>query len=140
MVARIAWVSLLSLRFAPGYLISGIQPLRIEFEPVARRGGSAFAKSTAGQVRSRHRLQGSLSGGGGWNARPVRNHRRWQPPLACAAHLVAVSAIVADHLGALVGDMLGDGGQEVGGGEDLEVAVDLGIEPGAVDDPCHPSR
>jgi hypothetical protein len=30
--------------------------------------------------------------------------------------------------------MLGDGGQEVGGGEDLEVAVDLGIEPGAVDD------
>ena len=30
--------------------------------------------------------------------------------------------------------MLGDGGQEVGGGEDLEVAVDLGIEAGAVDD------
>ena len=30
--------------------------------------------------------------------------------------------------------MLGDGGQKVGGGEDLEVAVDLGIEPGAVDD------
>jgi len=30
--------------------------------------------------------------------------------------------------------MLGDGDQEVGGGEDLEVAVDLGIEPGAVDD------
>jgi hypothetical protein len=33
-----------------------------------------------------------------------------------------------------VRDMLGDGSQEVGGGEDLEVAVDLGIEPGAVDD------
>ena len=32
-----------------------------------------------------------------------------------------------------VRDMLGDGGQEVGGGEDLEVAVDLGIEAGAVD-------
>ena len=29
--------------------------------------------------------------------------------------------------------MLGDGGQEVGGGEDLEVAVDLGVEAGAVD-------
>lgn len=29
--------------------------------------------------------------------------------------------------------MLGGGGQEVGGGEDLEVAVDLGIEPGAMD-------
>ena len=33
-----------------------------------------------------------------------------------------------------VRDMLGDGGQEVGGGEDLEVAVDLGIEATAVDD------
>ena len=33
-----------------------------------------------------------------------------------------------------VRDMLGDGGQEGGGGEDLEVAVALGIEPGAVDD------
>ena len=30
--------------------------------------------------------------------------------------------------------MLGDGSQKVGGGEDIEVAVDLGIEPGAVDD------
>jgi hypothetical protein len=28
--------------------------------------------------------------------------------------------------------MLRDGGQEVGGGEDLEVAVDLGIELGAL--------
>jgi hypothetical protein len=27
-----------------------------------------------------------------------------------------------------------DGGQEIGGGKDLEVAVDLGIEAGAVDD------
>ena len=35
-----------------------------------------------------------------------------------------------------VRDMLGDCGQEVGGGEDLEVAVDLGIEAGAVDDDC----
>jgi hypothetical protein len=30
--------------------------------------------------------------------------------------------------------MLGDRGQEVRGGEDLKVAVNLGIEPGAVDD------
>jgi hypothetical protein len=30
----------------------------------AKRGGSAFAKATVGQVRSRHRLEGSLSGGG----------------------------------------------------------------------------
>jgi hypothetical protein len=29
--------------------------------------------------------------------------------------------------------MLSDGRDEVGGGEDLEVAVDLGVEPGAVD-------
>ena len=33
-----------------------------------------------------------------------------------------------------VRDVLGDGGQEVGGGEDLKVAVDLGVEAGAVDD------
>jgi hypothetical protein len=31
--------------------------------------------------------------------------------------------------------VLGNGGQEVGGGEDLEVAVDLGIELGAANDP-----
>ena len=34
----------------------------------------------------------------------------------------------------LVRDVLGDGGQEVGGGEDLEVAVNLGIEARAIDD------
>jgi hypothetical protein len=54
--------------------------------------------------------------------------------VADAPHLVAVPAIVADHLGALVRDMLRDRGQEVGGGEDLEVPVDLGVESGAVDD------
>jgi hypothetical protein len=70
----------------------------------------------------------------------VRNQLRRQPPVSDAAHLVAIPAVVADHLDALVRDMLGDGGQEVGGGEDLEVTVDLGIEPGAVDDPCHPGR
>ncbi|MCX6930576.1 MAG: hypothetical protein NT154_46325, partial [Verrucomicrobia bacterium] len=57
-------------------------------------------------------------------------------PVADAAHLVAVPAVVADHLRTLVRDMLGDGSEKVGGGEDLEVAVDLGIEPGAVDDDC----
>ena len=51
-----------------------------------------------------------------------------------AAHLVAVPTVVADHLRTLVRDMLGDGGQAVGGGEDLEVAVDLGIEARAVGD------
>jgi hypothetical protein len=30
--------------------------------------------------------------------------------------------------------VLRDGGQEVGGGEDFEVAVDLGVEAGTVDD------
>jgi len=33
-------------------------------------------------------------------------------PVADAAHLVAVPAVVADHLYALVRDMLGDGGQK----------------------------
>ena len=63
----------------------------------------------------------------------MRNQLQRQPLVSDAAHLVAVPAIVADHLRALVRDMLRDGGQEVGGGEDLEVAVDLGIEAGAVD-------
>jgi hypothetical protein len=54
----------------------------------------------------------------------MRNQFWRQAPMADAAHLVAVPAVVADHLRALVRDMLGDGGQEVGGGEDLEVAVD----------------
>ena len=68
------------------------------------------------------------------NARTMRNQLRRQAPVADASHLVAVPAVVADHLCPLVRDVLGDGGQEVGGGEDLEVAVDLGIEATAVDD------
>src|ERR1039458_3044113 len=68
------------------------------------------------------------------NARTMRNQLRRQAMMADAAHFVAVPAVVTDHLRALVRYMLRDGGQEVGGGEDLEVAVDLGIEPGAVDD------
>ena len=54
--------------------------------------------------------------------------------MALAAHLVGIPAVVADHLRAFVRDVLGDGGLEIGGGEDLEVAVDFGIEPRAVDD------
>jgi len=57
-----------------------------------------------------------------------------QAALAHAAHLVRVPPVVADHLGAFVGDVLGDGGQGVGEGEDLEVAVDFGVEARAVDD------
>jgi len=64
----------------------------------------------------------------------VRNQFRRQAPVADAAHLIAVPAVVADHLRPLVRDVLGDGGQEVGGGEDFEVAVDLGIEARAIDD------
>ena len=52
--------------------------------------------------------------------------------VALAAHLVGIPVVVADHLRAFVGDVLGDGGQEIGGGEDFEVAVDFGIELGAV--------
>jgi hypothetical protein len=37
-------------------------------------------------------------------------------------------------LRAFVRDMLGNGGQEVDGSEYLEVAVDLGVEPGALND------
>ena len=43
-------------------------------------------------------------------------------------------AVVADHLRAFVGDVLGGDGQEVRGREDLGVVVDFGVEPGTVDD------
>ena len=54
--------------------------------------------------------------------------------VALAAHLVGIPAVVADKLEALVGDVLGDGGDKVAGGEDLEVALNLRVEAGAVDD------
>ncbi len=68
------------------------------------------------------------------DARAANHQLGRQGALADAAHFVGVPAVVTDHLGAFVGDVLGDGGQEVGGGEDLEVSVDFGIETGAVDD------
>ena len=46
-------------------------------------------------------------------------------------HLVGIPAVIADHLRAFVGDVLGDGGQKIGGGEHFEVAVDLRVESGA---------
>jgi hypothetical protein len=78
-------------------------------------------------MRSRQRLEGSLSGGGGENAWAADNELRRQLPLPHAAHLVAIPTVVADHLRAFVRDMLHNSGQKVGGGENLEVAVDLGI-------------
>src|ERR1035437_934519 len=54
--------------------------------------------------------------------------------LAAAAHLVAVSAIVTHHLNPLVRNMLGDGGQEIGGTENLEISVYFDAHPRAVDD------
>ena len=54
----------------------------------------------------------------------MRNQLRRQASVADAAHLVAVPSKVTDHLRALVRDTLGDGGQEVGGGEDLESLTD----------------
>ena len=49
-------------------------------------------------------------------------------------HLVGVPAVVADKLEALVGDVLGDLRDEVAGTEELEVALNLRVETGAVDD------
>ena len=57
-----------------------------------------------------------------------------RPLFPLPAHLVAVPTIVTDELEAFVGDVLGDGGDEVAGAEDLEVAVDLLVHAGAVDD------
>ena len=61
-------------------------------------------------------------------ARTAGDQLRRHAALADPAHLVAVPAIISDHLSAFIRDMLRDGGQEVGGGEDLEVAVDLGVD------------
>ena len=47
---------------------------------------------------------------------------------------VAINMALQKELFVFVRDMLGDGGQRVGGGEDLEVAVDPGVEARAVDD------
>jgi hypothetical protein len=47
---------------------------------------------------------------------------------------VAVPAGVSDHVLALIGDMGGQGGQPVQGGEDLEVSLEDGVHLGAVDD------
>lgn len=46
-----------------------------------------------------------------------------------------VPPAITDHLGALVGHMVGDGGREGGGPEELGVAVDVGIEREAIDIP-----
>jgi hypothetical protein len=43
--------------------------------------------------------------------------------VALAAHLVAVPTVIPDEMKALVGDVLGDGRDEVAGREDLEVAL-----------------
>ena len=54
--------------------------------------------------------------------------------VALSAHLVAVPAVGADKLETLVRDVLGNGGDEAAGRENLEVALYLRVEPGAVDD------
>ena len=51
-----------------------------------------------------------------------------------AAHFVRIPAVVTDHLHARVGNVLGDRCQEVGSCKNLEIAVDLRIQFGAVDD------
>ena len=53
---------------------------------------------------------------------------------ALAPHLVGVPPVVAHQLEDLVGDVLGDGRDEVAGLKDLEITPDLGIESRAVDD------
>jgi len=54
--------------------------------------------------------------------------------ITLAAHLVGVPPIITDKLKTLVGNVLGDGGDEVAGSEPLEVAVDLLAHAGLVDD------
>jgi hypothetical protein len=60
----------------------------------AKRGGSTFAKATARQVRSRHRLEGSLSGGGGetpgWCGTTSGGSHRWRAPCKCQSSLLTL--------------------------------------------------
>ena len=50
-----------------------------------------------------------------------------------AAHLVRIPSVVPDELKTLIRDVLGDGRYEVARTEDLEVALDLRVEAGTVD-------
>jgi len=67
--------------------------------------------------------------GRGWRGDAGAANQRFggQSTVADAAGFVRVPPIVTHHLCALVGDVLGDGGQEVAGSEDFEVAVDLAL-------------
>lgn len=71
---------------------------------------------------------------GGWFFR----FRRWDEGLdkgaGHAPGFVGVEAVVADGVLALGRDVLDDGGEEVGGGEDFEVALGVPTAAGAVDD------
>jgi len=67
------------------------------------------------------------------NARQVRNQLRRQAPVADAAHLVAVPAVVADHLRPGSGICWVMATSESVAVK-TEVAVDLGVEAGAVDE------
>ena len=53
--------------------------------------------------------------------------------IALATHLIRIPAVVAHELETLVRDVLGDGGDKVAGGEDLEVALNLRVEARVVD-------
>ncbi len=53
---------------------------------------------------------------------------------ALAPGAIGVPTVVTHHLKAFVGNMLRDGGYELLGREDFEIALGLGVHPGAVDD------
>jgi len=54
--------------------------------------------------------------------------------MALAPHLVRIPAVVPNHLGAFVRDVLSDGRKKVRSRKNLEVAVDLRVQLGAVND------
>jgi len=81
-------------------------------------------------------LEGARAGGW-WDFDDSLRSRRL-PLFLCLLPLpstdVAVPAIVPDYVLALVGDVRGEGGQPVQGGEDLDVSREDGVHLGAVDD------
>lgn len=58
-------------------------------------------------------------------------HETLTPSRVCG---IGIPAVMAHQLEALIGNMLGDGRDEVAGAEDLEVTPNPGIEARAVDD------
>ena len=112
------------------------ETMRISREHFGHRSGSA---SHTFLINSRHFLEGDAARLVGRNVDHLHSValglrffvRLLGPP---AAHLAGIPPVIAHELEALVGNVLGDRGDKVARGEDLEVAPDPFVHAGAVED------